>query len=252
MSGAAPKLVEVLDLISRQPNGVSVTELSRLLNITKASASRTLASYVEAGLLERDAAQRHFPGLRLWTLGARALQYFRPAEIVRPLMYEAWKATGIGLYFATVRGTTVYYIEQVGPGIALNLPIHTVLPIHACGPGKATLAFSPDDVIESVLSKPLPRLTERTITTRAALEKEIADIKRQGYALNRGEAVIDALGIAVPIFDHTGRPVASVGNACGPDDLSEEYIAAVAPKVLDIGAQMSAALGYTTVGLRVG
>jgi DNA-binding IclR family transcriptional regulator len=252
MSGAAPKLVEVLDLISRQPNGVSVTELSRLLNITKASASRTLASYVEAGLLERDAAQRHFPGLRLWTLGARALQYFRPAEIVRPLMYEAWKATGIGLYFATVRGTTVYYIEQVGPGIALNLPIHTVLPIHACGPGKATLAFSPDDVIESVLSKPLPRLTERTITTRAALEKEIADIKRQGYALNRGEAVIDALGIAVPIFDHTGRPVASVGNACGPDDLSEDYIAAVAPKVLDIGAQMSAALGYTTVGLRVG
>ena len=252
MSGAAPKLVDVLDLISRQPNGVSVTELSRLLNITKASASRTLASYVEAGLLERDAAQRHFPGLRLWTLGARALQYFRPAEIVRPLMYEAWKATGVGLYFATVRGNTVYYIEQVGPGIALNLPIHTVLPIHACGPGKATLAFSSEEFIESILSQPMRRMTPKTITTRAELEQEIADIRRQGYALNRGEAVEDALGIAAPVFDHTGRPVASVGNACGPNDLTEAYIASVAPKVIDIASQMSAALGYTTAGLRVG
>jgi DNA-binding IclR family transcriptional regulator len=127
-----------------------------------------------------------------------------------------------------------------------------VLPIHACGPGKATLAFSSEEFIESILSKPMRRLTPTTITTRAEMEQEIADIKRRGYALNRGEAVEDAMGIAVPIFDHTGRPVASVGNACGPDDLTEEYIATVAPKVMEIGAQMSGALGYTAVGLRVG
>jgi DNA-binding IclR family transcriptional regulator len=252
MSGGAPRIVEVLDLISKQPNGVSVTELSRMLNITKASASRMLAGFVEAGLLERDAAQRHTPGLRLWTLGARALQCFRPAEIARPIIYEASQRHGIGIYLATARGSTIYYIEQVGPEIALNMPIHTVLPIHACSPGKAILAFSSDDFIELVLSKPLPRLTKHTITTREGMEQEIAEIKRRGFSVNRGEAVENALGIAVPIFDHTGRPVASIGNACAPEEFGEEYIARMAPVVIEIGSALSRALGYTTIGLRVG
>jgi DNA-binding IclR family transcriptional regulator len=252
MSGGASRLAEVLDLISKQPGGVSVTELSRMLAITKASASRMLASFVEVGLLERDAAQRHTPGMRLWTLGARALQCFRPAEIARPIIYEASKTHGIGLYLATARGSIVYYIEQVGPGIALNMPIHTVLPIHACSPGKAILAFSAPDFIESVLSQPLPRLTKHTITTREGMEAELAEIKRRGFSVNRGEAVENALGIAVPIFDHTGRPVASIGNACAPEEFGDEYVSHMAPMVLEIGSRLSGALGYTSIGLRVG
>ncbi len=252
MSGGAPRIVEVLDLISKQPSGVSVTELSRMLTITKASASRMLAGFVEAGLLERDAAQRHTLGLRLWTLGARALQCFRPAEIARPIIYEASKRHGIGIYLATVRGATVYYLEQVGPGIPLNMPIHTVLPIHASGPGKAILAFSSAEFIESILCKPLKGLTAQTITTREDLERELAEIKRQGYAVNRGEAEENALGIAVPVFDHTGRPVASIGNACSRDEFGDEYIARTAPIVQEIGATLSGALGYMAIGLRVG
>ena len=253
MRSGVPRIVEVLDLISKQPNGVSVTELSHLLDITKASASRLLASYVDAGLLERDAAQRHWPGLRLWSLGARALQHFRSAEICRPIIFEAAKSTGTGLYIATLRGSTMYYIEQVGPGIPVTMLIHTVLPVHASGPGKAILAFSSPSVIESILAKaPFERFTEHTVCTREEMEREIAEIRRQGYAVNRGEYDESAVGLAVPVFDHTGKPVLSVGNTCAPEELTEAYIARVAPTVVEVGSALSAALGYTPIGLRVG
>jgi DNA-binding IclR family transcriptional regulator len=241
-------MVEVLDLISKQPNGVSVTEFSRLLKITKASASRLLASYVEAGLLERDAAQRHVLGLKLWSFGVRALQRFRIAEIARPIM----KTTGVGLYLATIRGDEVVYIEQMGPGIAVTMPIATLLPIHVSGPGKAILAFSSEEFIEATLNKPMKVYTKQTIATKEALLADIAETRARGYSINRGEYEEQAGGIAVPVYDHTGRPVAAVGNALPPSELNEEYFERVVPIVMEAGSAISHALGYSHIGLKVG
>jgi DNA-binding IclR family transcriptional regulator len=253
MRTGVPRLVEVLDLISRQPNGVSVTELAKLLGINKASASRLLASYVDAGIVERDQAQRHHPGMLLWSLGCRALTQFRPAEIARPIIYEAAKSKGVGFYTTTVRGDTVYYIEQVGPGIPVTLLIHTVLPIHASGPGKAFLAFSDPEHIEAILQKaPYERFTRYTITTRERMESELEDIRRRGYSINRGEYDESAGGLAAPVYDFTGKPVMTVGSTCPPDELDDEYIARVSPLVIEVATTLSAALGHTPVGLKVG
>jgi IclR family KDG regulon transcriptional repressor len=253
MRTGVPRVVEVLDLISQQPNGVSVTELAGLLNINKASASRLLASYVDAGLIERDSAQRHRPGMLLWSLGCRALAQFRPAEVARSIMFEAAKAKGIGFYFATVRGATVYYVEQLGPSIPVTMLISTVLPIHASGPGKAFLAFSDKDYIESVLDMaPYERFTRHTITTREEMEAEIEGIKKRGYSINRGEYDETAVGLAAPVYDFTGKPIGTLGNTCAPEELTDEYIARVAPMVIEVAATLSAALGHTPVGLKVG
>ena len=253
MRTGVPRIIEVLDLISRQPNGVSVTELARLLEINKASASRLLAGYVEAGIVERDSAQRHRPGMLLWSLGSRALAQFRPAEVARPIMFEAARAKGVGFYFATVRGATVYYVEQLGPGIPVTALISTVLPIHASGPGKAFLAFSDPEFIDQILDlAPYERFTRHTITTRKEMQDEIERIRKRGYSINRGEYDETAVGLAAPVYDFTGKPIATLGNTCLPEELTDEYIARVAPMVIEVAATLSSALGHTPVGLKVG
>ena len=252
MNNGVTRLVEVLESLANSPNGLTVTELSCVLGITKASASRILSAYVEAGLAYRDAAQRHVPGLRLWSLGVKALQFFRIAEIARPMMLETSKAARIGLYLATVQGERVYYIEQVGPGIPVLVPIATVLPIHASGPGKAILAYSSEEAIASVLNKPLRRFTKETITSKQAFLKELDDTRRRGYAINRGEYEEQAVGVAVPVFNHAAEPVASVGSTCAAADFGDEYIARVSPILVEFGTTLSAALGYARFGPKVG
>ena len=242
-----------MERISEAPNGVTVTELSRLLGINKASASRLLASYVDAGLLERDAAHRHHPGMQLWAFGSRALQQFRPAEIARSIIFTASREKGIGFYTATVRGDRVYNLEQVGPGIPVTRLLSSAIPIHASGPGKAFLAFSDAETIEKALERaPYERFTRHTITTRDEMERELQDIRRRGYSINRGEFDEGAVGLAAPVYDFTGGPVGTVGNTCAPEELVDDYIARVGPIVMEVASLLSSALGHTPVGLKVG
>jgi DNA-binding IclR family transcriptional regulator len=249
----AQRISEIIGLISEQPNGVTVTELARMLDINKASASRLLASYVEAGLLERDAAQRHHPGMLLWAFGSRALQRFRPAEIARSIIFTASKDRAIGFYTATVRGDRVFNLEQVGPGIPVTRLLNTALPIHASGPGKAFLAFSDPERIQQVLDRaPYERFTQHTITTRDEMERELEGIHRRGYSINRGEYDEHAVGLAAPVYDYTDQPVCTVGNTCAPEELTDEYIARVGPIVIEVASLLSSALGHTPVGLKVG
>jgi DNA-binding IclR family transcriptional regulator len=50
--------------------------------------------------------------------------------------------------------------------------------------------------------KVLQRLTPATIVERSRLEKECAAIRRQRYALSRGELFSGVTGMAAPVFDH--------------------------------------------------
>ena len=54
-------------------------------------------------------------------------------------------------------------------------------------------------------SEPLAAFTRHTITDRALLRTELADIRRLGYAINMQEVVDGACGVSAPIFDARER-----------------------------------------------
>ena len=54
----------------------------------------------------------------------------------------------------------------------------------------------------------LERFTDTTLTTAAALDEEIAQVRHRGYATCRGELEASAWGVSAPVADGTGRLVA--------------------------------------------
>jgi DNA-binding IclR family transcriptional regulator len=89
-------------------------------------------------------------------------------------------------------------------------------PLHSTSLGKALVAFVSQAEQERLLRAiPLQRLTPRTITSPSRLRKELALVRRQGYALDDEEAVAGARCIAAPILDSHQRAVAAVSIA-GP------------------------------------
>jgi len=61
-------------------------------------------------------------------------------------------------------------------------------PLHCTALGKVLLAYLPEEEIKKILDKrELPRLTEKTITDKKELEKELNKVKEQGFALDIGE-----------------------------------------------------------------
>ena len=89
------------------------------------------------------------------------------------------------------------------------LEVGSQLPLHASALGKALLAFAPPDMIDTLLSAPLERLTKRT-PNAAALRIQLNAVRLQGIATERDEAVLEKSSIAAPIFDRAGKAVGAI------------------------------------------
>jgi DNA-binding IclR family transcriptional regulator len=61
----------------------------------------------------------------------------------------------------------------------------------------------------------LVRFTDATITNLSDLEKQLERDRRRGYATSFGEAIPGVASLSVPVFDSTGKVVASV-SVLGP------------------------------------
>jgi DNA-binding IclR family transcriptional regulator len=248
MSGSAQRLVEALEAVSAYPEGISVTEASRALNMSKAAASRMLASLAAAGLMERDSAQRYVLGLRLWEFGAQAVRRLRIADIGRALLLQTANETGGRLHISVLRGDKAFFLEMTDfaqSGVAIPVvPAMPVVPAYACAPGKVMLAALPDDALRGMVEAEFRGYTARTITTGRDLLEQLKRIRELGYAVNTGEYMRGHIGVAVPVYDYTGKVVAAIGCSGFEADFENgDPLSQLAP-MRELAQSISVLLGY--------
>ncbi|MGD9958064.1 IclR family transcriptional regulator [Nocardioides sp.] len=127
--------------------------------------------------------------------------------------------TGEWAALAIYDGRQLVCVDEVRPpvdqvGTWLGQPMHHV---HALSCGKAFLAFSPPETVEPLLGPELERFTDTTITDRSALESEFEQIRKQGFAVCRGEFIENEWGVAAPVLGAGRRPLAVIA-LWGPGD----------------------------------
>ena len=118
------------------------------------------------------------------------------------------------------------------------------LPLHAPAAGRAVLAFLPGEFLTRYIKHPgLRAMTPYTVTDPQALQRLLAKIRAQCFAVSFQQMYVGARGVAVPIFDHRGGVL---GSLCisGPDPrFSEDAADALAPLLQKHARALSAALG---------
>jgi len=78
--------------------------------------------------------------------------------------------------------------------------------MHCTGLGKVLLAYkNPPEIKWIIANHGLRKMTTRTITDRVALDRELAKIRKQGYAIDNGEIMDNLRCIAAPIFNSEGK-----------------------------------------------
>ncbi len=93
------------------------------------------------------------------------------------------------------------------------------MPAYCSALGKAILAHLPEaKLLDYLQAVPLTRHTEHTITDEAALRAELAEIRRSGFAIDRGENSSGNCCVAAPIFAHDApvAAIAVIGRALEP------------------------------------
>ena len=119
------------------------------------------------------------------------------------------------------------------------------IPLYAGSAGKVFLAYLPETRRDSILAKTkLVPMTEKTITSMDDLRVNLEKIRRLGYAVSRGEWVLEAAGVAGPVFDQKGQ-IAAVLTISGPSQrFTREKTLEMAELVKIGAAEISAELGY--------
>lgn len=203
------KLIELL--AGNQPIGVS--ELARLAELPKSTVFRILRALADAGWARSEQG-----GSSRWTLTSKAIlvgsQVSQGGDLrstVLPIMEELRRLTEETVHLAVLEASHVVIIDRLDSPLLLRsaYPLGFSLPAHAASTGKAILAFMDPAIVNELIGDELDRYTDRTLN-KDEFFQELAAVRIDGYACNRGEFRADISSVAVPIFDHRSEPVAAI------------------------------------------
>lgn len=247
-SSTVRRALALFDLVVAEPRGLGLTELARRAKLNKTTAFRMLGALEEAGLIVRDGrAGLYRPGLKLLRVAEQVLQSLDFRTVAHRHVEKLALEVGHGVLSGVLEGAEVVYVDVVNgsEGLRVHQPIGGRKPLHYSAIGKAILAYLPPQEASEILAgcRFEPR-TPLTITDRGTFVAHLAEVRRQGWALVRDEDIPGVSSFAAPVFDHTGRPVGSIGVA-GPSFLLEgSTLKRYVDLLLDACRAASGELGY--------
>jgi IclR family transcriptional regulator, acetate operon repressor len=232
---AAQLLVRVVE--SAQPLGVG--ELASTSGLPKSTTSRLVGALERQGLLQRvDAGLR--PGPVLLRLAQRGLPDANVVELAdEPLRWLA-DASGETINLAVPSPGGVEHLAQRDSRhfVGVTSWVGRRVPLHCAANGKVFLAFG-----AAAIPERLDALTPHTITDRATLEAELAEVRLRGYAHAQDELELGLSAIAAPVRGADGSVVAALSISAPTARLSDERVEQLAPVLLEQSRALSRRLG---------
>jgi DNA-binding IclR family transcriptional regulator len=163
-------------------------------------------------------------------------------EAAKPYLRELMEQTGECAHLAVHAQGKVLYIDQVESPASLrvNAQIGTMNPLHSTALGKTLLAFGDAKIPET-----LERRTPRTITSKHALQQQLEEIQKTGYAVDNEEFDFGVCCIAVPVFDFRNKAIGAIGISGPASRITPERLSTLTAVVVEIGKALSERMTFT-------
>lgn len=205
------RAIALLSAVAKSEFGATAQELAHTCGLTKPTAWRVLKTLEATGMVVMDRSSgRYWIGPLAVEIGS-ATSEATLIRLTHPLLEEASARSGETADLAIPRATGLAYVDEVTPPAVIAASwLGRPVPLHATSTGKALLAWLPEQEVDALLEQPLQRFTATTITSRAQLAVELADVRSLGYATCEGELEETLYGVSIPVLMGGGRPRAIV------------------------------------------
>ncbi|MCW0206587.1 IclR family transcriptional regulator [Achromobacter veterisilvae] len=238
------RAMRLLDALAAQPDPVTLKELSATTGLHASTAHRILNDLVVGRYVERVDNGLYQLGMRLLELGSLVKGRLNVREAAISAMRSLHKLTGQTINLSVQQGDEIVYIDRAWSersGMQVVRAIGGRAPLHLTSTGKLFLSTGDARQVRAyALRTGLAGHTRNSLTDLDRLERELALVRRHGYARDNEELELGVRCIAAGIFDDTGKLVAGLSISAPAERLQDEWIKAL----VDTAASISEALGY--------
>lgn len=228
---AIDRAMAVFTVLEQRPEGVRIRELVDALGLPRTTVYRILNSLELHRMVRRDASGTYSLGPRILTLAARVVPESSHTDLrqfAMPHLRRVSSATGQSAKLSVADGDNALVIATMTgvPGLSLSVAPGQRIPLHAGAAGKILMAHMPKAELDALLSAGLAAFTAHTVAETGSLLDELAEIRKQGWASDRGEFTPNIEAYAAGVADHQGRMIAalSVPFLTGVSDEQREAI----------------------------
>ncbi|WP_241073248.1 IclR family transcriptional regulator [Achromobacter insuavis] len=238
------RAMRLLDALAAQPDPVTLKELSATTGLHASTAHRILNDLVVGRYVERVDNGLYQLGMRLLELGSLVKGRLNVREAAISAMRSLHKLTGQTINLSVQQGDEIVYIDRAWSersGMQVVRAIGGRAPLHLTSTGKLFLSTGDARQVRAyALRTGLAGHTRNSLTDLDRLERELALVRRHGYARDNEELELGVRCIAAGIFDDTGKLVAGLSISAPAERLQDDWIKAL----VDTAASISEALGY--------
>lgn len=228
------RALKVLETLAASKSGLSLSELSRDLEMPRSSTHCLLITLERQGyLIRNEKSGRYLFGMKLFSLANMAMSGLSLRKAASPSLRALMTATGLTVHMAILEQNEAVIIEKVESPYQLRLGtwVGKRLGVHCTAVGKALISHWTDEEIDRLIKHGLPRYNENTIISSKKLKRNLRQVRELGYSVDDEEDTINSRCVGAPIFDQNDRVIASISVAGFAAQINSETFHALTERV---------------------
>lgn len=212
--GSLEKGFRVLSAFGESDGALGVTEIAERTGLDKSAAQRFSNTLHQLGFLEKEKQTRRYrPAKKLMELAFTYLRHSSLGAIAMPRLIEAGSAYMTTVNLAERDDKDMIYTVRIphqNASYVATVPGRRV-PITCTATGLAYLSrLDHDEAMSIVENSERRRFLPTTITDIKKISTHIRRTRKDGFAITYEQLLPREFGIAAPIVDVHGHPIAAV------------------------------------------
>jgi IclR family transcriptional regulator, KDG regulon repressor len=245
---AVERAILILQLLGREPGGLTISEIAQKLSIPKSTVFTILTTLQEHHMVEREEGSGRFGlGMELFTLGSIVLESLNPRSAGREILKQLAEETHLTAHLGIIDRDEVVYIEKIESQarIKVSSRVGGRMGLHCTALGKAMLSAMPEAERHRLLQgMHFSRQTPNTIVSLPGLLEELQRVRERGYAVDDEENEPGIRCLAAPVYNHHGEVSYAISISGPLDQITPEKVDELAREVARAAGELSWRLGY--------
>lgn len=216
------RIIEILELISQNNSGLSLTEISEKINAPKSSIYPILKTLSDYNFLSyHNNSGLYKIGYKAFEIGNSYLNNFDMMDEIKKSMKNIVNICSETCHFAILIEGDVLYLQKIESPESIRMisSIGKRLPAYSTSLGKALLMDHSLEQLRKLYPNGLSKLTKNTLSSVEELYRQLQQARIEGFAYEVEESneyirciavpirkqgtIVAAMSVAIPTFRYT-------------------------------------------------